>query len=366
MSITARALELFTGGIDDGEFGSALFADLRLWYAWNRDRGTLPTVGDGAAEDASYSDISRRLGLPVVQYLRPWSIKNGDGVTDERVITAEEQRWRFGADDNLLEAVWKIGPDGDFWQTEYPVKTSEDIDTLLNYLEARRYDFRADILESSIEDDALTVVELPSRPFAWLMLEILGWSDGLMLLMDSVEKIEAALSLAGDQVSAITKTICEFREKYLLLSPDNLDAQFISPGFFEMYLSESYRSLTATATDNGHATVVHTGGPIGGLVPLLAETGISGLVGVSEPPQGDAGLSKIRKLSDGRLVPWGGIPQDLLMPTVDEAVAFEGVDAVLTEANECESVVLGVADHIPIEAKAERIMAVSARVRSRK
>ena len=62
------------------------------------------------------------MGVPIWLPARPWRIETpGVEVTkteqdQERVIKAETSA-------GTLIARWVVGPDGDWWQTEYPVKT---------------------------------------------------------------------------------------------------------------------------------------------------------------------------------------------------------------------------------------------------
>lgn len=338
---------------DTGRVRAPLLADLRLWHAWHRDRGTLPAD----ASDESLAAACRALGLPAVEYLRPWHVEMSSGV-DSRVAEERIQRWQFGPDsDHLLTASWEIGPDGDFWQTQYPVQTAEDLRTVIAYLEKRMISVDSDLVETMVPPrECVTIVELPSRPFSWLMLELVGWSEGIMLLFDAPDLVAQLLELAEEQIDRLTRLLLKRLPASILLSPDNLDSQFVTPGFFAEHLGASYQSLAQAAHQHDHVVVVHTGGPIASLVKELADAGIDSVAGVAEPPQGDAGISRVIELSDRRVVPWGGIPQDVLMPVTPVDRAIETVRTAIAESEHAEFAILGFADHVPIEAEASRII----------
>ena len=234
MESTKLVLEVLRGGEILPETRSLLFADGRLWYEWWKRKRTLP-----GGNEMSPEEVARSLGVSPVRFTRSWRTLV-EGI-DEHSTNDSGRRWIFGTNEQQLEAVWTVGPDGDYWQTEYPVKTEADLDTLIDWLESRRFESYGGLYdEASADDDVLNVIALPSRPFAWLMLEILGWSEGLLLLMDAEEKIRHALSIAEKQVDQIVESICNDQIPRVLLSPDNLDAHFVSPGYFDTYLAESY------------------------------------------------------------------------------------------------------------------------------
>ena len=52
------------------------------------------------------------------------------------------------------------------------------------------------------------------------------------------------------------------------------------------------------------------------------------------------------------------------MPTIDEDEALDGIERALEDANSTDRCLLGIADHIPIEAEPARIAAVARRIRS--
>jgi len=105
-------------GVRDGAF----VPDLTLWHRWHASRGTLPAPWQGS----SLADVARALGVPAWQPVRPWRLELR-GATFETGESGTERvtRWRAGGAE--MRASWVLGPDGDWWQAEYPVKTADDL-----------------------------------------------------------------------------------------------------------------------------------------------------------------------------------------------------------------------------------------------
>ena len=93
------------------------------------------------------------------------------------------------------------------------------------------------------------------------------------------------------------------------------------------------------------------------LLPQLASCGVTGLEGISGPPQSDATLDEARKLCGPGLTLWGGISQDVLLSTAEQS-AFQEMLAAAVEAAGRPRMILGVADRVPPEALPERLEAV--------
>ena len=260
----------------------------------------------------------------------------------------------------MLTERWTLGPDGDWWQTEFPVKTAADLHVLLRIVFARRYVLDTSELErlaAGVGDDGVVALELPRRPFSQIFLEWLGWSDGLMLFFDARGVVEEIMEVLEQQVKSLVEQVAGLPSQ-IVVSPDNLDAQFISPVFFHRYLADSYRRTTDALHAADKVLLVGTGGPIAKLLQPLAETGVDGVEGISGPPQSDASLAEARQLAGPEFTTWGGIPQDALLPGFDET-QFEAVVAqAVREATGDGRAIIGVADRVPVHADIDRLKAL--------
>jgi len=333
--------------------------DLTLWYEWHESHGTLPE----AWRDRSLPEIAGLMGVPVWLPVQVWESETS-GLEAENVEKADERTVTYETSTRTLTARWTLGPDGDWWQTEYPVKSEEDLGAAVELIESRDYvlnssglaDLRADV-----GSDGVVVLELPKRPYSEILHEVLGWSDGLLLLGEP--EVQKMLTLLESKLQHLVEQVAELPGE-IVLSPDNLDGQFISPGAFGRYLTGSYRRTCQLLHEHDKKLVVHVGGPIRRLLEPLAATGVDGVQGICGPPQSDASLSEARRITGPDVTLWGGIPQDALIDTCDQERFEQAVSRAVKESERRSRIILGIADRVPVQAELGRLKAIPASIRS--
>lgn len=343
-------LARFSGG---GGASPRYLPDLTLWYNGHRSRGTLPEPW----QSFSLPEVARAMGVPVWQTIRPWKVETpGIQVETVEVEGTRTTTWQTPA--GTLTARWTIGPDGDWWQAEVPVKSAADLDAALALVQATTYrldDSDLAVQSAEVGQKGLLALALPRRPYSDLLHDYLGWGEGLFYLAEpQVDEILAALQASldrlVDQVAALPGDV--------LLSPDNLDGQYISPRAFEQHLGAGYARTAETAHRHGKPLVVHVGGPVRHLLAPLAACGVDVIEGIAGPPQGDASLAEARQLAGPDLTLWGGIPQDLLLPTHDQAAFETAVAQAAWQAARDPRVLIGIADRVPVDADITRLRAL--------
>lgn len=350
MTARARILNRFDPQAEAGP--APLLLDLTLWHKWHSSRGTLP-AGCGPA----LLDAYRGLGAAIWAPFKPWRVEY-DGVTvateeadGRRVVT-----YTVGA--AALQAVWTVGPDGDWWQSEYPVKTAADLALAVEVAAARRYvvdPAGLDAWRAAVGEDGVVALELPMQPYSDLLHAFVGWSEGLLLIQGEGKAHAAAIvdELARKQAGLATRLAALPGD--LLLAADNLDGQYISPRNFKEYMAASYAATAALARGAGKPLVVHVGGPAKRLTPLLCQAGVDGIEGIAGPPQGDATLAEARTAAGPDITLWGGIPQDMLIADREEAEFEAALQSAREQAKGDGRMILGVADRVPPDAELSRL-----------
>ena len=329
--------------------------NLTLWYSWHKKRGTLPERWAGM----TLPNICSDLGVPTWDVARPFVLDPGNVIIDIEE-TGGKRVTHFRAASGTLVERWELGPDGDWWQTEYAVKNQTDLAILLEIVEERSYRLDATWVvkkKNAVGANGMVGLELPRRPFSQIFLEWLGWGDGLMLLWDAPDLIDKILNVLEMRIQALVAELAAV-DGPMVMSPDNLDAQFVSPPFFQQYLAASYRKSAALLHEQDKYLLVDTGGPIRKLLKPLADCGVDGVQGVSEPPQCDATLAEARELGGPDFTLWGGIPQDALLADFPVEQFEAVVKQAAVEASEAGRVILGVADRVPTETDIERLLLV--------
>ncbi|MGD8245034.1 MAG: uroporphyrinogen decarboxylase family protein [Anaerolineae bacterium] len=350
MSLKQGFLDRFSGKPSD----RLLYApDLTLWYEWHHTQGTLPAELQGA----SLPQIARAMGVPVWMPVQPWRMET-PGLAMETEEREGKRVVRFETPSGTLVARWTLGPDGDWWQTEYPVKSRNDLRAAVSLVEARSYVLDLAKLSdptAQVGDDAIPALELPKRPYSELLHDLLGWSKGLALL--SEPEVADILALLETKLRELVEDVALLSGE-MVLSPDNLDGQFISPRAFEQHLTGSYRRTAETLHQHDKRLVVHVGGPAKRLLEPLAAAGVDGIEGISGPPQSDASLAQARDIVGPRITLWGGIPQDVLLDTHNHERFETAVARAVEEAKSDARMILGVADRVPVHAEMARLEAI--------
>lgn len=349
MTRHAQILSKFAGAATSA---TTFLPDLTLWYGWHRRLGTLPEHWRGQ----TLPQICHSLGVPAWMTAKAYRLDWGP--TKVRVNRQGGERIvRYESPFGTLSERWEKGPDGDWWQTDYPVKTAADLSIARAILDARAYRFdraACDKLQTEVGPDGIAAIELPRRPFSQVFLEWLGWSDGLMLFFEAEDAIAAIVDLLEDQVQALVREAAMLPGP-VFVSPDNLDAQFISPAYFDRYLAGSYRRSADVLHARGKQLMAGTGGYIRRLLPLLAQAGVDAVQGISGPPQSDATLAEARVAAGPDLWLWGGIPQDALLADFPEAEFEAVVQQAAREAAQDGRAILGVADVVPAATEIDRL-----------
>jgi hypothetical protein len=332
--------------------------DLSLWFEWHSKRGTLPD----AYRKSSLADIASSLNCPAWMVHAPWQLEyDGIHVTSEESET--QSVIQYHTKSRVLSEIWSLGPDGDWWQTEYPVKDEEDLDAAEEIVKAMRYRLKS---FKPAEDDSnrgiIDVIQLPKTPYSDMLHTMLGWSEGLMLMMAEEDRLTELLGVMEEKRQELIQNLAAGFSHSIFLAPDNLDGQFISPAAFENHLESSYQKTCETLHRCDGFLWVHIGGISKHLLPLLAGSGIDGLSGISGPPQSDATLSESRKATGADTTLWGGIPQDYVMPMVDLSLLINSVEEAKAFAGIDNRTIIGIADHVPVDAEFSRLKEISYRI----
>jgi hypothetical protein len=350
MTSKADILARFSGAADPRPL---YLPDLTLWYDWHQSRGTLPR----GWQKYSLARIARALNAPGWLTARPWRVET-PGVKTTTTQEGNERVVRSQTPAGDLVARWTLGPEGDWWQTEYPVKTKEDLSAVLELVKARSYVLDTAELarqEAMVGDDGVLAIEIPRRPYSDVLHQFLGWSEGLLLVSEpAVGEIITGLEL---KLQDLVKEVARLPGR-LILSPDNLDGQFISPTVFQAYLADSYRLSADVLHEQDKRLLVHVGGPARHLLALLAAMGVDGVEGVAGPPQGDVSLAEARQLAGPDLILWGGIAQDFLLAAREDEEFRAAVRKAVQEAAGDSRAILGVADRVPVGAELSRLKAM--------
>ena len=208
--------------------------------------------------------------------------------------------------------------------------------------------------------EGLTVAELPQMPLSEIFHAFLGWSDGLMLFLEEPRAVMEIVGILERKHGALVEELAS-RSFDLALSPDNLDAQFITESSFEEKSRAGLRARAARILhEQGKELAVHVGGPVSRLLPWPRRSGRSTASRVSAVhPKATHPLQKRALFCGPSTILWGGIAQDYLLPTHSDAELASEARACFDLAAADRGMVVGVADKVPVSALPERIQTLA-------
>lgn len=358
MTLQAELLARFGGG---GAEGILYVPDLTAWHKWHKERGTLPAEWS----NCSLAEVARAMGVPAWVVARPWRVEKPgvEIVTEER---DGERTIRYITASGALLERWAHGPDGDWWQTEYPVKTADDLAVARTLVAERTYVADSSSLaelREAVGEGGVVALEIPMRPYSDVLHTLLGWDAGLGLLKgEGKAAIAEWLAILDGKLQDLVAQVALLPGS-VVLAPDNLDGQYISPRVFREQWAASYRLTAEIVHRHGKRLVVHAGGAVRRLLPLLAEAGVDGIEGVAPPPQSDATLAEARAAAGPELTLWGGIAQDMLLNVHGQEEFEEAARQAAHAAIGDGRMILGVADRVPVDADLGRLRAILGLVR---
>ena len=131
MSLKSAILARFRSG---GPTAPLYLPDLGLWYEWHVSQDTLPEEWRGY----SLPEIARALGVPIWLPVQPWQVELR-GVDVTVAETEKEKVTRVETSNGSLSARLVLGPDGDWWDDEYLVKSADDLPAALEWARAHKY-----------------------------------------------------------------------------------------------------------------------------------------------------------------------------------------------------------------------------------
>ena len=170
---------------------------------------------------------------------------------------------------------------------------------------------------------------------------------------DAVAELLAAIDETEDEFTDIT---CDTPGRIVILG-DNVDRSLLPPPIFREYLLDYYRKRAEQFQQAGKIVMLHMDGQLQGILPLMTESGIDVMDGLTPEPAGDFTPEDVRAALGDRMKCWCGVPASLFC---DETP----VETILDQSRHIIDVlggrlILNVADQVPPNADIEKVAAVA-------
>ncbi len=130
-------------------------------------------------------------------------------------------------------------------------------------------------------------------PFTHLM-ELFGYEQALMALVDAPETCHRALSLFTRNVGAQVQRYAARRPDAILVSSAFAGAGFISRHMYQEFVAPYENEVFRAIRQAGTKSYVHTCGAIGDRLDLMAATAVDGIDTLDPPPLGTVDLAQAK------------------------------------------------------------------------
>lgn len=193
-------------------------------------------------------------------------------------------------------------------------------------------------------------------------LELLGYTNALLALVDDPGKARACLEALSEGTAELMKGHARAGADAVLVSSAFAGAGFISPEHYREFVlpfeGRAIRSFRAEFPDVPVYT--HTCGAIGDRLELMAETGTDGIDTLDPPPLGDVELGEAKRRVGRRLFLKGNVdPVNTVLRGTPEA-CFRDAQARIRVAMPGGGYVLSTACSVPPRAPPENVVQLAA------
>lgn len=131
-------------------------------------------------------------------------------------------------------------------------------------------------------------------------LDFFGHQNALMYLIDDAEKAKRVLEHFTRQIEQLATEMCETGIDAMKLSSPFAGSGFISPEFYEEFVSPFEGRIARAVRKKGVHFYTHTCGAIGDRLELMFDAGVSGIECLDPPPLGDVELADAKGRTRGR------------------------------------------------------------------
>lgn len=334
---------------------------IEWWYQYNKLRGTLPQKYQKMSLIELFDDLN--VSIRYFAYATGLSSaverKYTKEVKIEEKIKGEEKLVIIRTPKGDLVRKMKQSSDGGWRTTEFPIKSAQDLEKAEWLFKNTVFIFKKENFEKGakfVENRGEPQFFLPRSPYQSLSIEWMGTENLIYALVDIPQKVEKLMRAMDESYDNLYESIISYGRVKIINFGENIDANIISPRYFEKYCIPFYGKRAKQMRKAGIYTHIHIDGSFRSLLKYLKDLPFDGLEALTPLPQGDVTLEEMKE-AIGEKILLDGIPAILFLP-----------DYPLEELQKCVEklvnffyprLILGASDEVPPPADIERVRYVS-------
>jgi hypothetical protein len=336
------------------------FADLGHWFrSESGGQWDLFNISNCTGEMA---DLHRetRAGL----YIEVGSLHEeyyDDNVVREREISGDRavERFRTPVGEISMERKWS--PVSFSWDiTRLMVNDLKDLEVLLYAVERRKFIPRHEnwkVIEQTVGDVGLGFPNLGYTGLGSLMSYYMGVQKTIYALYENPEIIKRYIDIFNMKHLELVDLYCTSPAPHIIFT-DNLSGDVQTPDIFREYSFNHYKAIAEHMHEAGKTVSTHIDGMIGGIIGIVAETGIDVADACTPAPTGDLTPQEIRKQAGDNMILMGGISPVMWLPSTSEREFISHVREWLDLRKINSRLVQSAGDQVPPGTEFKRIRLV--------
>ncbi len=231
--------------------------------------------------------------------------------------------------------------------TECPLKSVEDYDIWTYVLENRVYiptyeEYEA--YDRDIGDDGLPMVAAGDCPFHHWLLNLVGYQQGYMHLMDFQDRVEALFQVMTEKDREMWEIVAKSPGK-LFLHGVHLSSQMTPPRYFDKYITPYYQEFTELLHAHGKSLTMHADNDTSASLQGIMEAGCDMVECFGTDPMAKVTLKDARDAWGASVIIWGGIPAVILEEGYPEEKFEAYMEDIFRTIAPGDAFILGIADN---------------------
>ncbi len=348
------------------------FPDLHYWLKVRRIQKNLPAKYAFLSEGDLWERLPELHAHPDVDAGLPRHVY-GDFLRESyancEILEVEESaevvRREYRTPKGILTARSRKGlPWESPFRVEYPVKSVDDFPTVEFLLRDRKvepdYGAAERLLEWVGEQGTIQLV-LPRSPMPRIIHDYMGLSAGVMALFDSPAECERLMAVIEECDAAAFELIARCPGR-LAIFGDNVDNMSVSPDLYRRYSLPYYQRKSEFLHAAGKTVLCHMDGRLRGLLPLVRETGIDVLDGITPEPMNDFSIDELAGALGENQFAWAGVPSSMFCAAATRSDVVDCARLLIEKLG--DRLILNVGDQLPPDADISLVEAVTEVVNS--
>ncbi len=361
---------------------------IEWWYQWNKVRGTLPKryqkmslieVFDYLGASIRYYEYYTGLPLTVgVKYSEKIKIKEKTKEKERDIVPGviyptitglpfdtiegekeDEKNIIISTPKGELIQKEKRSSDGNWRITKFPIKNVEDIQKAEWFFKNTSFVFIKENFEQGskfVGNRGEPQFFFPRSPYQNLSLFWMGSESLIYALADIPDKVERLMKAIDESYESLCEGIISYKKVKIINFGENIDANIVSPYYFEKYCLPFYEKRSKKLQKAGIYTHIHIDGSFKPLLKYLKDLPFDGLEALTPLPQGDVSIEEIKEAIGNKIL-LDGIPAIMFLPDYPLEKFKDFVKKIIKLF--CPRLILGASDEVPPSADIERVAYIS-------